>query len=159
MITSTSSQSFPTTSFLFGDKSSTSIFDKPNNVPLFGGGISVDSTKTDDIKSTSLFGGSSSNPTSSSSIFSTFSSPTESFATLAPTEPLTPKNTLFSKTDDNKSTKESLFSFSPKTDSPFKFGVTSKDPTSVFGQNLFSHKNKPANEGIYTYLCIIYLIL
>jgi len=39
---------------------------------------------------------------------------------------------------------ESLFNFSPKTDSPFKFGTISKDPKSVFAHSLFSLKDKAA---------------
>lgn len=141
-ITSTNNipQSFHTTSFLFGDKSSTNIFEKHTPIaPIFGskpifGSFSSDSTKTDDTKSTNLFGLSSNvNP---SSIFGSFcaSGSTES--------PNTTQNSLFSKTDDIKSKTEGLFNFSPKTDSPFKFGTISKDPKSVFGQGLFSLKDK-----------------
>lgn len=144
-ITSTTStnnipQSFHTTSFLFGDKSSTNIFEKHTpTAPIFGakpifGSFSSDSTKTDDTKSTSLFGlPSNVNP---SSIFGSFcaSGSTES--------PNTTQNSLFSKTDDIKSKTEGLFNFSPKTDSPFKFGTISKDPKSVFGQGLFGLKDK-----------------
>ncbi|XP_022179674.1 E3 SUMO-protein ligase RanBP2 isoform X2 [Myzus persicae] len=139
-LTNNISQSFHTTSFLFGDKSSTNIFEKNTPVaPVFGskpvfGSFSSDSTKTDDTKSTSLFGLSSNvNP---SSIFSSFcaSGSTES--------PNTSQSSLFSKTDDIKSKTEGLFNFSPKTDSPFKFGTISKDPKSVFGQGVFGVKDK-----------------
>lgn len=133
------------TSFLFGDKSPTTFEKSTPNNPLFGskaifGSLSVDSTKTDDTKSTNLFGLSSA-VTSSPPVFSTFSTTAGSFSTLGSTE--SPQNigqnSLFSKTDDNKCRTETLFSFSPKTDSPFKFGTTtSKDPKLVFGQNLFS---------------------
>lgn len=146
------SQSFNPSSFLFGDKSSASIFEKPpSNTPIFGakpifGNFSTDSIKTDDTKSTGLFG-LSSTATPNASIFGTFS-------TSGSTESQnTSQNSLFSKTDDTKSKNENLFSFSPKTDSPFKFGIESKDPKSVFGQHLFGMKDKPVVEnaanGIY----------
>uniref|UniRef100_A0A2H8TIT0 E3 SUMO-protein ligase RanBP2 n=1 Tax=Melanaphis sacchari TaxID=742174 RepID=A0A2H8TIT0_9HEMI len=139
--TNNTSQSFPTTTFLFGDKSSTNIFEKntPNNVPIFGskpifGNFSSDSTKTDDTKSTNLFGLPST--VNTSSIFGSFSASgsTESSNTT--------QSSLFSKTDDIKSKTEGLFNFSPKTDSPFKFGTIPKDPKSVFGQSLFGVKDK-----------------
>lgn len=124
------------------------MFEKSTaNAPLFGskpifGNISSDSTKTDDTKSTSLFGPS--NP----SIFGAFSAASSISATgTTESQNTTPQNSLFSKTDDNKSKTEGLFSFSPKTDSPFKFGGLSKDPKSVFGQNLFGVKNTSANEN------------
>jgi hypothetical protein len=135
-------QSFPTTSFLFGDKSTTNIFDKnTSNAPIFGskpifGSFSSDSTKTDDTKSTSLFGLPSTMNTSS--IFGSFS------ASGSTESPNTTQSSLFSKTDDIKSKKEGLFNFSPKTDSPFKFGTIPKDPKSVFGQSLFGVKDKAA---------------
>lgn len=125
------------TSFLFGDKS-TSIFEKSTSNPPNFGSVFVDSTKTDDTKSTNLF--SLSSAVTSPKMFGAFSN-TGLFSTLGSTEsPLnTAQSSLFSKTDDNKCRTETLFSFSPKTDSPFKFGVmNSKDPKSVFGQNLFS---------------------
>lgn len=134
--TNNTSQSFPTTSFLFGDKSSTNIFEKnTSNAPIFGskpifGNFSLDSTKTDDTKSTNLFGLPSTVKTSS--IFGSTESPNST------------QTSLFSKTDDTKSKTEGLFNFSPKTDSPFKFGTIPKDPKSVFGQSLFGVKDKPA---------------
>lgn len=133
------------TSFLFGDKSS--IFDKPTpNLPNFGS-VSIDSVKTDDTKSTNLF--SLSSAAASPKVFGAFSTTPSLFSTLGSTE--SPQNTaqrsLFSKTDDNKSRTET-FTFSPKTDSPFKFGVVNnKDPKSVFGQNLFSG-NKSIDDSI-----------
>lgn len=150
------SQSF-NSSFLFGNKSSSTIFEKStsNTTPLFGtkpifGSFSTDSIKTDDTKSTSLFGFSSTT-TPNSSIFGTFS------ASGSTESQNTNQSSLFSKTDDTKSKNDSLFSFSPKTDSPFKFGtVGPKDPKSVFGQNLFGIKDKPVVEngtyGIYLYI-------
>lgn len=140
---------FNSTSFLFGDKCSTNVFEKAlPNVPLFGsklifGNVSADSTKTDDNKSSSLFGQKS---TPTASIFNSFSA-TAPFPTLGSTEsPNT--SSLFSKTDDNKSKTEGLFNFSPKTDSPFKFGgLVSKDPKSVFGQGIFNMKDKPVEES------------
>ncbi|XP_025408768.1 E3 SUMO-protein ligase RanBP2-like isoform X2 [Sipha flava] len=134
------SQSFNPSSFLFGDKSSTSIFEKStSNTPLFGakpvfGNISTDSIKTDDTKSTGLFS------------FSSTAAPNSSIFSLSESQNTT-QSSLISKTDDTKSKSESLFSFSPKTDSPFKFGVVSKDPTSVFGQRLFGIKDKPVIEN------------
>lgn len=140
------SQSFNPSSFLFGNKSSSSIFDKStSNTPLFGakpvfGNISADSVKTDDTKSTNLFN------------FSSTAAPNSSIFGSSESQNTT-QSLLISKTDDTKSKNENLFSFSPKTDSPFKFGVLSKDPKSVFGQHLFDTKDKPVIEnainGIY----------
>lgn len=131
------------TSFLFGEKSTP-------NPPLFGskaifGNLSIDSSKTDDTKSTN-FGLPSAVTSTSPHVFGTFST-TGSFSTSGSTDSSQNNaQSLFSKTDDNKCRTETLFSFSPKTDSPFKFGVmTNKDPKSVLGQNLFSSNNKSAN--------------
>lgn len=149
----TSSQLFNPKSFLFGGKSSNSSFEKATpNVALSGsktifGNVSTDSTKTDDIKSTSLFN-LSSTTTPNSSIFGTFST-AGSFSTTGATETQnTTQGSLFSKTDDIKSKTDSLFNFSPKPDSLFKFGVASKDPKSIFGQNLFGNKDKTIDENI-----------
>lgn len=152
MSTNNSPQPFnPTTSFLFGDKSSTSLFEKTtSNASLFGskpifGGFSTNSIKTDDTKSTSLFG-SSSVTTPSTPKFGTLSTPgsTES--------QITTPNALFSKTDDIKSNTENIFSFSSKTDGPFKFGEISKDPKLVFGQNLIGAV-KPVNDSTAKGIC------
>lgn len=144
------SQPYNPKAFLFGGKSSNSTFENTTpNVALSGskpifGNISVDSTKTDDIKSTSLFN----LPTPNSSIFGTFSS-TGSFSTKGVTETQnTTQSPLFSKTDDTKSKVDGSFNFSPKTDSLFKFGVVSKDPKSIFGQNLFGSNDKSTDESI-----------
>lgn len=157
--TNNSSQSFnPSKSFLFGDKSSTSIFEKTTtNAPLFGSKplfeiFSTDSTKTDDTKSTNLFNISPS--TTCLSIFGT-SSAAGLFPSVGSTEiQNTNLSSSFSKTDDIKSKTESLFNFSSKTDSPFKFGVMTKDTKLVFGQNLFSVKDKSVDEGIYFILLV-----
>lgn len=150
LVTSTNNISFQPTTFLFGDKSSINIFEKNTpNVSIFGSkpifsNSSLDSTKTDDTKSTSLFG-LSSTVTPKSSIF-------DSFAASGSIEsPNTSQTTLFSKTDDIKSKNEGLFNFSPKTDSPFKFGTISKDQKSVFGQNLFGVKDTAAVDGSTPY--------
>lgn len=148
------SQSFNPTSFLFGDKSSASIFEKTTPcAPLFGsnpifGNVPTDFSKTDDTKSTKLFGGLSTTVPSSQSVFGTFSA-ARPFSTTGSTElqNTIPQTSLFSKTDDVKSKTEGLFNFSPKPDSPFKFGSLSKDPKSVFGQSLLSNKDKSLNEG------------
>jgi len=145
------SQSFNPSSFLFGDKSSGNLFEKTPNAPIFGN-FTTDSIKTDDTKSTSLFSQSSStisfSPTlgkfSAGSLFTSLGSTESQTAT---------QSSLFSKTDDTKSKIESTFSFSPKSNSPFKFGIMSKEPTSAFGQSLFGIKDKSVNgdspKGIY----------
>lgn len=141
------SQFINPTSFLFGNKSSSNPFDKtvPNALhfgskPFFGS-FSTDSTKTDDAKSTNIFGVPST-VTSTQPIFGSLS------ATGSKESQYTAQSSLFSKTDDNKSNTESLFNFNAKTDGPFKFDTMSKDTKSVFGLNLFgANKEKPA-EGL-----------
>lgn len=148
-------QSFNSTSFLFGDKSvTTSIFEKTTpNVPTFGskaifGNISTDSTKTDGIKSTGLFGVSTSFKSNTPSL-GAFSTASLSATTELPESQNTvPTNSLFSKIDDNKSKSEGLFNFGSKTDSPFKFGGFYNNSTkTIFGQNPFCSKDMSANEG------------
>lgn len=147
-------QSFNSTSFLFGDKSvTTSIFEKTTpNAPLFGskpifGNISIDSTKSEDTKSTGLFGVSTSFKSSTPSL-GAFSTANLSATTELPESQNTiPPSSLFSKTDDNKSKSEGLFNFGSKTDSPFKFGGFYNDSTkTIFGQNPFGSKDISVNE-------------
>ncbi|XP_025423662.1 E3 SUMO-protein ligase RanBP2-like isoform X3 [Sipha flava] len=134
------SQFFNPSSFLFGDKSSTSLFEKStSNTPLFGtkpffGSISADSIKTSDTKSTSFFN------------FSSTKAPNSSIFGSSESQNTT-QNSLISKTDDNKFKNDSLFSFHPKTDGLFKFGFVSKDPKLEFGQHLFGIKDKPIVEN------------
>lgn len=140
--TNSVSQSFNPSSFLFGDKSSINMFEKTTPcAPLFGskpifGNLPTDFSKTDDTKSTKLFSGLSTAVPSSQSVFGTFSA-ARPFSTTGTTElqNAISQTSLFSKTDDVKSKTEGLFNFSPKPDSPFKFGSLSKDPKSVFGQS------------------------
>lgn len=147
------SESFNPSSFLFGNKSSvSSIYEKTTpNAPLFGskpvfGNLPVDFSKTNDTKSTKLFGNFSTVP-SSQAVFGTFSAASP-LSTNGSTElqNAIPQTSLFSKTDDVKSKSEGLFNFSLKSDSPFKFGGSSQDSKAIFGQSLLNSKDKSVNE-------------
>lgn len=156
----TSSQNFNPKSFLFNFKSPTSTSSNTTPSGIFSSpkptsdSSSIDSTKTDDIKSTSFNICSTTTPNSGT--YGLFSSP-KPFSTTGTTETQNAAlNSLFLKTDDNKSKTNSLFNFSPKTDSPFKFGVVSKDPKSIFGQNLLSNKDNSVDTSISKGIYILY---